>query len=390
MISNANLVVYSDVPHYITTSTTGEILVGNLERGNHEIYHINDTLANIKKMTKEQIKTKALTSAIFTTSDENILFTNNSSISSSIISNKTYCSEIEGKVYEFDYTGGEQELLTICEGTYRLETWGASGGNANATYIGGYGGYSVGNMFLNKETNLYINVGGKGSGGPVSSNWTTYSGGYNGGGTTKWYEVNVNIASGGGATHISDVPGTLDKLESYKGIYSAVDETYLSENIFIVSGGGGGAYWIVNGQNGMGGSGGGHIANPGTSTYNKVIPATGGTQTSGGIRGDWGLNKGLNGLFGKSGDCSLNGGIGGGACAGGGFYGGGTSSWGGAGGGSSYIGNPLLTNKAMYCYDCLESTKEATRTIKVKEFSAKPEANKAKQGNGYAKITYLG
>ena len=47
---------------------------------------------------------------------------------------------------------------------------------------------------------------------------------------------------------------------------------------------------------------------------------------------------------------------------GGGFYGG-ASSLRGAGGGSSYIGNSLLTNKVMYCYNCTESSKEATKTI---------------------------
>ena len=47
-----------------------------------------------------------------------------------------------------------------------------------------------------------------------------------------------------------------------------------------------------------------------------------------------------------------------------GFYGGGQGKTAyGSGGGSSYIGNPLLTNKAMYCYNCEESSEDSTKTI---------------------------
>ena len=81
--------------------------------------------------------------------------------------------------------------------------------------------------------------------------------------------------------------------------------------------------------------------------------------------------------------------------AGGGFYGGYASQYttngvAAGGGGSSYIGNSLLTNKAMYCYECEESNEESTKTITTTCTNATPTENCAKQGNGYAKITYLG
>lgn len=38
------------------------------------------------------------------------------------------------------------------------------------------------------------------------------------------------------------------------------------------------------------------------------------------------------------------------------LYGGGNTNAGGAHGGSGYIGNPLLTNKHMTCYNCTKST----------------------------------
>ena len=56
---------------------------------------------------------------------------------------------------------------------------------------------------------------------------------------------------------------------------------------------------------------------------------------------------------------------------------------------SGYIGNSLLTNKAMYCYNCTPSSVESTKTISTTCTSATPTPNCAKQGNGYAKITLV-
>lgn len=36
----------------------------------------------------------------------------------------------------------------------------------------------------------------------------------------------------------------------------------------------------------------------------------------------------------------------------------------GCGGGNSYIGNLLLTEKSMYCYNCNESSEESTKTMR--------------------------
>lgn len=58
-------------------------------------------------------------------------------------------------------------------------------------------------------------------------------------------------------------------------------------------------------------------------------------------------------------------------------------------GGSGYIGNSLLTEKSMYCYNCQESSEESTKTISTTCTSATPTANCAKQGNGYARITLV-
>lgn len=78
-----------------------------------------------------------------------------------------------------------------------------------------------------------------------------------------------------------------------------------------------------------------------------------------------------------------------GGSGGGGYYGGGASWGGSAGGGSGYIGNSLLTNKVMYCYNCLESSTENTKTISTTCKSSSPQENCAKEGNGYAIISYV-
>ena len=78
------------------------------------------------------------------------------------------------------------------------------------------------------------------------------------------------------------------------------------------------------------------------------------------------------------------------AGGGSGFYGGGSGMFVAGGGGSSYIGNPLLENKSMFCYGCLESNEVNTKTISTLCTSYNPITKCAKQGDGYARITYLG
>ena len=79
--------------------------------------------------------------------------------------------------------------------------------------------------------------------------------------------------------------------------------------------------------------------------------------------------------------------------AGGGYWGGymsNSSNASSGAGGSGYIGNSLLTNKAMYCYNCEESNEESTKTISTTCAEETPTENCAKKGNGYARITYIG
>ena len=288
------------------------------------------------------------------------------------------CAYEIGQVWNFEYTGSEQEFIAQCEGIYKLETWGASGGKGiYNTQIAteGYGAYATGKITVANHDVLYINVGGKGTDGNMPSSGTQVinQGGYNGGGSgiSAYPGEDYGSAGGGGATHISLNKGLLSMLENK------------IESILIVSAGGAGGnlQWYKKGGylRYAGGSGGGILGNSGSQWSSSYVKGLGGTQTSGGA----GKEKGT---FGQGGKGSV-GGSGGGS----GLYGGGSSgTWASAGGGSSYIGNTLLTEKVMYCYNCTESTEESTKTISTTCHSSTPTENCAKEGNGYAKITYLG
>ncbi|MBQ8132213.1 MAG: InlB B-repeat-containing protein [Bacilli bacterium] len=283
--------------------------------------------------------------------------------------------------FDFDYTGGEQNFTAPYSGVYQLETWGAQGGTIDCDVgliHGGYGGYSTGLIQLNKNTNLYINVGGEGT--PTKIKDTiTVSGGYNGGGDATGYKDKY-VSSGGGATHIALESGVLSSLESLKGNLIN-DEYYESERILMVSGGGGGV-GIQNGKYYEIGSAGGGFK--GVTTAPNEIYGNGGTQTEPGTGFDGGNQTNV-GSFGQGANSTYNGNGGGG-----GFFGGGGARWHApSGGGSGYIANPKLYEKVMYCYNCEESSANSTKTLTTQSHSEQPKRHQAKEGNGYSRITLL-
>lgn len=197
----------------------------------------------------------------------------------------------------FNYTGNVQSV-TLDAGKYKLEVWGAQGAYQSG-YTSGYGGYSYGEITLDKKTTLYVTVGGQGSG---------TSGGYNGGGNGSSY------TGGGGATHISLASGVLSN-----------STVYNSSNLLIVAGGGGGT-----GHTGGGGSGGGanNAGGNATNVYSGPTYAYSG----------YGGSSSTNSTIGQGGVGSSHGGG-----AGGGYYGGkgGYDCSYGGGGGSGYLGSML-------------------------------------------------
>ena len=282
-------------------------------------------------------------------------------------------------VFNFDYTGAEQTFVAPVLGTYKLETWGAQGGDANEKFTGGYGGYSSGTIYLQNNKNIYINVGSVGNN---CLSDTECVGGYNGGGSAKAYTgIDSVAAGGGGATHIATKSGLLNSLEIYKN------------NILIVSSAGGGGHYTNNTNGGIGGAGGGFTGNnpPFVLPDNKVASDSG-RMSNGATQFNFACNsmKTDCGSFGKGGNSSTQqyhagAGSGGGA----GYYGGSGANIGPGAGGSGYIGNSLLTNKVMYCYNCEESNEESTKTISTTCNEETPTSYCAKKGNGYARITLV-
>ena len=266
-------------------------------------------------------------------------------------------------VFNFDYTGTEQVFTVPMSGTYKLETWGAQGGNSIASgsvsETGGMGGYSFGHIRLSKDAFIYINVGGKGEDGKLQQK--DISGGYNGGGISHWDNYDDEASGGGGgATHIATEAGLLSSLENHRNA------------ILVVSGGGGGGSWVN-----VAGHGGGYIG--GSSYKGDAAKYNYGANQETGFKFGMG-SDGVN-------DIGSPGGGGGGGYYGG--YGGNSDGFPGSGG-SGYIGNSLLNNKVMYCYNCEESNEESTKTISTTCAEATPTENCAKKGNGYARITYIG
>ena len=229
-------------------------------------------------------------------------------------------------------------------GYWKLECWGASGGdslnkNENVVFKGGRGGYSVGIIKIEKREEFYLTIGGSGYSIYKKESHGIVPGGFNGGGNGHIGTLLHPASSGGGATDIKR--GGIEL-----------------EDRIIVAGGGGGAgvgssnYIEDGGQ--FGGAGGGEEGLQGghydaTDSY-STLP-TGGTQKSPGKLGLYISNPsktGEDGDFGKglsipnSIDYESSGGSGGG-----GYYGGGSSYATGGAGGSGYIDKILFSYKKI-------------------------------------------
>lgn len=214
-----------------------------------------------------------------------------------------------GDIYDYAYTGNVQSV-TLPAGKYKLETWGASGGNSEHGAGGGNGGYSKGTITLDNETTLYIAVG-------------QAQGPFNGGG----YGYSSDGTYGGGATSIATVSGELATLVNNK------------DSILLVAGGGG-----SGGCTSWHGGAGGGANQSGQQGYGGSSFGAGGY---GGTLNGSSQNNGAYGAgFGQGGSSSS--GYYGSGGGGGGYYGGSAgenqSGGGTAGGGGSGYASPLLTD----------------------------------------------
>lgn len=257
-------------------------------------------------------------------------------------------------VYEIDNSFNK---IYLEQGIYKLEVWGASGGDYSTSVQGGRGGYSTGILKLNNETQIIATAGG---------NPTSTFGGSNGGGAGR-----TNGKGGGGASDISI--GSSD--------YARV----------IVAGGGGGAG--VSASANLYGYGGGLTGQDGYSSSNRN--GYGGTQTAGGQC--WNNVTAHCGSFATGGSATTGYSVGGG---GGGWYGGGAgydsdsdADGRNGGGGSGYVYTEETASN--YPQGCLLNSSHYltnARTIAGNETFLSPtgEEEIGHTGNGFVRITRIG
>ena len=229
---------------------------------------------------------------------------------------------VTSMAYNSSYT---YRTYTIpADGNYKIELWGAQGGNAKYTtqYYGGNGAYTAGTISMKKNEVLNIYIGGMGTShsGTSTDTVTANGSGYNGGDTGIFYSNNSNGGGGGGATDVRLTAGSWDNFNSLK-------------SRIMVAAGGGGADSHVNtpDYSGNGGAAGGltgYAADKKGACYRY---GAGGTQTSGGqsIACSSTYTTGITGAFGNGGTSHGGGG--------GGYYGGGYGQHTSGAGGSSFI-----------------------------------------------------
>ena len=248
----------------------------------------------------------------------NGILTVNNVVSDLIISTYPY-------TYRVNYTGQSHQYIVPVTGTYKIELWGASGGDDMLQGIvyentSGLGGYTSGTITLEKNTNLYIYVGGRG-GQPVLRGNTP--GGYNGGGSASHDADDESSGGGGGATDIRLIAGEWN------------NELSLKSRIMVAGGGASDRVWRPNnGESQLAKYVSPYCSGGGLKGYTIVSTSSPGTQTTG-----YAFGIGESGLTASS-DTSDGGSDSGLPGAGGGYYGGtsgDTNYYDIAAGGSSFI-----------------------------------------------------
>lgn len=303
--------------------------------------------------------------------------------------NKMYgvgSANYNGSVMNFDYTGSVQ-TATLTPGTYKLECWGAQGGNSNqsnGTYgNGGKGGYSTGILNVSTNTTIYITVGGQGQNGILN---TRTAGGFNGGG--DGYGTN-NFGVGGGGGGASDI-SLMSPVFSHSSYFiNNIRDTNSLLSRIIVAGGGGSAGYDVSNNAANGGAGGGTTGQDGLS--NRVYHGTGGKQTTFGTGGSSEEPKrySVQAKFGCGASASNSTDVAPGG--GGGWYGGGLHCD-SAGGGSGYVYTSATTSN--YPSGCLLNSTyylSNAQTIAGNQSFPSPTGSSetGHSGNGHVKITKL-
>ena len=143
-----------------------------------------------------------------------------------------YANWTPARLWEYEYKGFAQEFTAPVTGDYKMEAWGANGGDPTKYMLGrrygGTGAYTSGIIHLEEGQKIYVYVGGKGANGYLPSNYVQIAGGWNGGGYGVDDSNNDECSGGGGgATDFRLVDGAWNSFASLKS------------RIMVAAGGGG-------------------------------------------------------------------------------------------------------------------------------------------------------
>ena len=319
---------------------------------------------------------------------------------------KTYIYNLTKPImYNYDYTGNVQTFTAPYTGTYKIECWGAEGGDDpnKGGALPGKGAYTSGYINLTSGRQLFLYVGGVGSSLYKQINY----GGWNGGGTST-SNGNIYFPSGGGGS--TDV-----RLTKHSGSDGWSGVSSLRSRIMVAAGGGGCLAYsacIANGANA--GSLKGYIAyNTVNSSFTESdFDGTGATQISCGScpayeNPNWEYSKYLKdgtinpwGYFGYANQSYVDLYWAGGG--GGGWWGGLSVHGRGGGGGSSFIsGRPGCvamsadgTQNTSINYMTVNGTTYSFISPVMEDGASSMPApsggtETGHTGNGYARITFV-
>lgn len=258
---------------------------------------------------------------------------------------------------DYKCTTEEQTFTAPYSGYYKLEVWGAEGGNDSAK--GGKGGYSSGTAYLTQGQTLFVYVGQKGGSAKTKS-----GGGWNGGGDAG---ISGSSGGGGGMTHISTKSNPVNNGAATNETNKRGKTPYWDPaGTVIVAGGGGG-----------GGNSGG--------TRDQLIGGYGGGETAGkGGAGEAASNTQVTGYMQGYGENRYDEKFYDGGGAGAGWYGGKVAASGdvGGGGGTGYVADKIGQYSITH-----------GQTIAGNEDVPKTDGSGNEighTGDGYARITFVG
>lgn len=192
----------------------------------------------------------------------------------------TYTREKSNKTSGYGCTGNVQTYTAPYSGKFKIEAWGAQGGQGaskSTAYAGGYGAYTAGEIELVAGDVLYLYVGCQ----APAHNWASTdlsAGGWNGGGAGGFYSNGNSSYAAGGGGGASDVALVQSAVTTdSQGRTVRTLESYASRIMVAAGGGGGGPNRHNDGQAGGG------LSVIGRKVYysDTAFTVNGGNQTSG-------------------------------------------------------------------------------------------------------------